>query len=164
MKYCFIIIACYLAASIGVNRVINPSYYFAKSEEHVLNYYEENNCLYIDITNLKSSDRYLNIYISEIQRFGSVVYLYADKDSKERIYTLLCKESNSIKKSELPANEGVIYIRLNDLDKDGVKISQITGSEKKQVDLFSMLKIFISFVLLVTFWNFLRDLKKKYAM
>lgn len=164
IKCSFIIIACYLLASIGVNKVINPLYYFIKTEEHSLNYYEKDNSLYIDVTALKKSDQYLNIYISEIQPFGSVVYLYSDVDPKEKVYTLLSLDSNSINKSDLPSNKGTIFIRLNDLNKDGINISQITGSEKRKVDSFSMLKIFISCILLVTFWSFTRNLKKKYAM
>lgn len=164
IKCCCVIIVCYLLASFGVNRVINPLYYLDKSEEHPLNYHEENNSLYIDITGLETSDQYLNIYISEIRQFGCAAYLYPDIDSEEKLYTLLCKEANSIKKTQLPSNKGTIYIRVNDLTKDGVKISRITGSAKRKVDLFSMLKIFISFILLATIWTFVRNLKKKYAM
>lgn len=164
IKCCFIIIVCYLLASIGVNGIINPSYYFKKSEEYVLNYYEDNNCLYIDITRLETADQYLNINISELQRFGSVVYLYTDVDSKERIYTLLCKGSNSIKKSQFPLNTNMVYIKISDLAKDGVKICQITASSERQVDCFSMLKVFFSFILLATIWCFIGNLKKKYTM
>lgn len=164
IRFFFVIICCYLIASAGVNQVVMPLYYFTRSQEHPLKYYEENNCLYIDVGAMEVKDQFLNVYVSNMQGFGSAVYLYTSINKDEKVYTLLCSGSNSIKKSNLPVNEGTIYMRLNDLDKDSVEISKITASEKRQVDTFSMLKVFFSFILLVLFGIFVSSLKKRYTM
>lgn len=163
LRYFFTVICCYLVASVGVNKIVNPILYFTTGDEYQLDYYDENNCLYINVKNLEDSD-FFNIYVSDLQYFGSVAYIYSDTNSDEKMYTLLCKGANSIKGADLPSNEGIVYIRVNDLKKYEVTISQITGSERRILDKFSMIKVLISSLLLVIFWRYMRFLKKKYTM
>lgn len=162
-KGAIIIVVCYLLASMGVNKVANPKYYFTEYSGHPIGSYEENDRLYIDVSKLSDTDQFLNIYIEELQKFGSMTYLYSGTNDKERVYVLLCKGNNSIRKSDLPLNEGSIYIRIDDMNNEGIEISQITGSESPYVHTFPMLKVFICFMLLSIFWQFMNYLKGKYA-
>lgn len=162
-KGAIIIVACYLLASMGVNKVANPKHYFTEYSSHPIGSYEENNRLYIDVSQLTDSDRFLNIHIDGLQKFGAMTYLYSGTNDKERVYALLCSGNNSIRKSELPLDESSIYIRIDDINNEGIEISQITGSENPYVHTFPMLKVFICFMMLSIFWQFMNYLKGKYA-
>lgn len=162
-KGAIIIVVCYILASKGVNNVVNPKCYFMDYSSHSIGFYEENNRLYIDVSQLTDSDYFLNIYIEKLQKFGSTIYLYSGTNDKERVYTLLCNGNNPIRKSDLPLNKGSIYIRMDDINNEGMEISQITGSENPYVHVFPMLKVFISFLMLSIFWQFMNYLKGKYA-
>ena len=163
VKWILIVVICYLLASVGVNQVVNPFYYFHEEQTVELPLQTDEDAVSIDVSAYEEG--FLTIKVEDMNTFSvsvkaRITYKNGEKEEKTiEIGNVI----NCYKIQKL--GEGIIQITIPQaaLKDAGIQISDIEWSPKRQVNTLQMILVFISFFCLVAFYNFMQFIKKKYT-
>ena len=164
VKWTFIILVCYLLASIGVNGVFNPYYYINPGEKVELETLDKDGYIVINTDSVNEENGYLNIVVDDMNAFQTVVNTVYNYESENTTGDVLYlgKGINSGEFSDMQkiSNIAILQKELSDAE---LVIDSVYWSRQKQVNTWKMLEITISFIALVAFYRFMTWIKNKYA-
>lgn len=169
--FCYVA-AAYFMASFGVNGVINPMYYLRNVSEQTqeLKFWEDEGRLAIELPQERvlKGQAFLSYQIEELEDFISVLPVY------------VCTEEGNDLKINMKSKKGWNWYNLSSILQDGKRIKalvlpresvEIQGLQLKSVELSPypkvdtarMLSLWMSFLMLVAFWECVWWMKERYA-
>lgn len=164
-RWIMIAVICYLLASAGVNRVINPYYYFHTGHGSELPVSSDDEYVMIDLSAHADAEGFLTIAVEEMNTFSISVkarLIYETGETEEKTIDI----GEVINCYKLQSwGEGIVQIAIpkNALKDAELQIGSAEWSQKRQVNTVQMLQVFISFLCLVIFYSFVQEIRKKYA-
>ena len=163
VKWILIVVICYLLASVGVNQVVNPFYYFHEEQTVELPLQTDEDAVSIDVSAYEEG--FLTIKVEDMNTFSVSVkarITYKNGETGEKTIDI-GNVINCYKIQELGVGIIQIIIPQTAIEDAEIQISDIEWSQKRQVNTLQMILVFISFFCLVAFYNFMQFIKKKYT-
>ena len=163
VKWILIVVICYLLASVGVNQVVNPFYYFHEEQTVELPLQTDEDAVSIDVSAYEEG--FLSIKVEDMNTFSVSVkarITYKNGETEEKTIEI-GNVINCYKIQEL--GEGIIQITIPQtaIEDAEIQIGSVEWSQKRQVNTLQMILVFISFFCLAAFYNFMQFIKKKYT-
>lgn len=163
IKWILIVVICYLLASVGVNQVVNPFYYFHEEQTVELPLQTDEDAVNVDVSAYEEG--FLTIKAENMNTFSVSVkarITYKNGETEEKIIDI-GNVINCYKIQKL--GEGIIQITIpqTPIEDAESRICSVEWSQKRQVNTLQMILVFISLFGLVTFYNFMQFIKKKYT-
>lgn len=165
LNWVLTVLVCLLLASWGVNGTINPMSYVKKADKTSLQVEEKEEYTVITLAENVTAKGYLNVEVDEITPFMADIDVLYNYESKSQIKGKLSlgEGRNEIKISKLGESVENIAISHKKMTEEGIILGEIYYTEYRQTNIWTMLKIFASFVSLTVFWSMMQWIKNRYA-
>lgn len=165
VKWLIYIIVSYLLASWGVNGVVNPVHYVRAASMQVTELEAEETADGVSIalpeTGLEGGVLVFEITASKDYKFKLKVVGVPEAGEHETMTIEACRGTNSV---NLIDNSWVsVLIPVDSVKQQEIDIDDVRLSEYRSVSLGRMLYIFAVFLLMLTFWEAVQWVKKRYA-